>query len=74
MVIRRSRRGKRFVGCSGYPDCENTYSLPQRGGIIAVDKPCPKCGGPVIKIISKGKRPWELCLNSNCSEKKPNKK
>ncbi len=74
MVIRTSRRGKRFVGCSGYPDCKNTYSLPQSGGIIATDKPCDKCGAPVVKVKGKGKRPWSLCLNSDCSAKKPVKK
>ena len=28
MVIRSSRRG-RFLGCSGYPKCRHTQSLPQ---------------------------------------------
>jgi DNA topoisomerase-1 len=71
LLIRRSKKGKRFVGCSGFPDCNNTYSLPQYGGIVTVEEPCSKCGGPVVKIISKGKKPWELCLNSECSAKKP---
>jgi DNA topoisomerase-1 len=73
IIIRTSRRGKRFAACTGYPDCKNTYSLPQMGGVIATGKPCEKCDGPVVKIISKGKRPWELCLNSECSAKKPSK-
>ncbi len=34
MVIRKSKKGKRFVGCTGYPSCNNTYSLPQEGSII----------------------------------------
>ncbi len=70
LLIRRSKRGKRFVGCSGYPDCKNTYSLPQRGKVVSTDKTCGKCNSPVVKIISKGKRPWVLCLNSECSGKK----
>ncbi len=70
MVIKRSRRGKRFVACSGYPDCKNTYSLPQKGHIAVTDKVCKTCGVPIVKVISKGKRPWKLCLNSDCSSKK----
>lgn len=74
MVIRKSKKNKRFVGCTGYPDCKNTYSLPQDGRIIVSNKRCSKCNAPVIKIKSKNKRAWELCLNPNCSAKKPFKK
>lgn len=74
MIIRTSRRGKRFVGCTGYPNCSNTYSLPQYGGVFASGQVCEKCNGPVVKIKSKGKRAWELCLNSECNAKKPMKK
>jgi len=70
LVIRRSKRGKRFVGCSGFPDCKNTYSLPQKGRVIVTDKKCTKCDSPIVKIITKGKRPWNLCLNSDCPAKK----
>ena len=74
MLVRVSRKKKRFVGCTGYPDCKNTYSIPQNGGIIPLGKPCAKCGAPVIRVVSKGKRPWELCINPECPEKKPKKK
>ena len=74
MIIRKSRKGKRFVGCTGYPDCKNTYSLPQMGGIFPSDNPCTECNAPVVKVKSKGKRAWELCLNSECSAKKPTRK
>lgn len=74
MIIRNSKRGKRFVGCTGYPNCNNTYSLPQFGGVFSTGKVCEKCNTPVVRIKAKGKRAWELCLNSNCSSKKPTKK
>jgi len=74
MMIRKSRKGKRFVGCTGYPDCKNTYSLPQNGGIFSNDKACSECGAPVVRVKAKGKRAWELCLNSECSAKKPSRK
>jgi len=73
MVIRQSKKGKRFVGCTGYPECKNTYSLPQKGNIIFTDKTCGKCNAPVVRVKSPGKRAWELCLNSECSAKKPSK-
>jgi DNA topoisomerase-1 len=74
MIIRTSKKNKRFVGCTGYPDCKNTYSLPQNGGIFSTGKVCDKCSTPVVKIKSKGKRAWELCLNSECLAKKPSRK
>ncbi|UCB58267.1 MAG: DNA topoisomerase I [Thermoplasmatales archaeon] len=74
MIVRTSKRGKRFVGCSSYPKCNNTYSLPQFGGIFATGQTCEKCSGPVVKIKSKDKRGWELCLNSECNAKKPKSK
>jgi len=73
MIIRTSKKNKRFVGCTGFPNCKNTYSLPQSGSIISTGKLCSKCSAPVVRVKSKGKRAWELCLNSECSDKKPSK-
>ena len=33
MVVRQSRRGK-FLGCSGYPKCKNTFNLDEDGNIV----------------------------------------
>lgn len=74
LLVRTSKMKKRFVGCSGFPDCKNTYSLPQKGGIFLTDKVCSECGTPIVNIKSKGNRAWELCLNSQCTAKKPLKK
>ena len=74
MLVRISKKRKRFVGCSGFPDCKNTYSLPQNGAIIPTGNACKECSGPVIKVRSKGKKAWELCLNSECTAKKPTRK
>ena len=62
LVIRRSKNGKRFVGCSGYPKCKVTYPLPQKGKITPTGKVCPECGAPILRI---GRR--ELCINPKCS-------
>ena len=74
MVIRVSKRNKRFVGCTGFPDCKNTFSLPQKGNVVITEKICEECGSPIVKIKSKGKRAWELCINNDCSANKPSLK
>jgi DNA topoisomerase-1 len=70
MVIRISKKGKRFVGCTSYPNCNNTYSLPQKGSVLKTDKTCSKCGAPIVRAKMKGKNAWNLCLNSKCPGKK----
>ena len=40
----RKKSGKRFVGCEGYPDCDQTYGLPQRGDLIRLEETCSICG------------------------------
>lgn len=70
-IIRSKRTKKRFVGCTGYPDCKTTYPLPQRGEVISIGEVCEVCNAPKIKVISKGARPWVLCLDPNCPTKKP---
>ena len=73
-VIRAKKSKKRFVGCSGYPDCSNSYPLPQFGDVLPLGSICDDCGSPKIKVISKGKRPWELCLDPNCVTKEAYRK
>ena len=70
MVVRVSKKGKRFVGCTGYPNCSNTYSLPQTGGLTKTDKICDKCNAPIVRVKIKGKKAWDMCLNSKCPGKK----
>ncbi|CAN5883626.1 DNA topoisomerase I [soil metagenome] len=69
LIIRRNRKSrKRFVGCTGYPDCHVTYPLPQRGEIIPLGTLCDACGSPEIKVLG-GKRPWVTCINMDCPKK-----
>lgn len=63
-------KGTRFVGCSNYPKCDNSYPLPRMGMIHVVDKPCKECGLPMIRVIRKGKRPYEMCIDPKCPSKK----
>lgn len=67
-IIRSKATKKRFVGCEGYPECDQTYPLPQRGDIIGTGEICPQCGSPKVKVLG-GRRPWILCLDPECPTK-----
>ena len=70
LVIRFSRKGKRFVGCTGFPACKNTYSLPQKGVIEKTDEVCDVCNTPVVKVKVAGKKAWDMCLDADCKARK----
>jgi len=70
LMVRISKKGKRFVGCTGYPECTNTYSLPQQGGLSMTTKLCDACQTPIVSVKLKGRRAWALCLNPECPKKK----
>jgi DNA topoisomerase-1 len=70
LAIKTAKKsGKRFAGCVKYPDCTQTYPLPQRGAILPMGESCEECGSPRIRAITKGRRPWELCLDPDCPTK-----
>ncbi|WP_304473170.1 type I DNA topoisomerase [uncultured Desulfovibrio sp.] len=50
LVIKKSRTGRRFIACTGYPACD--YAAPFSTGV-----PCPRCGkgGLVEKSSRRGK-------------------
>lgn len=61
IVTRRSRRGKIFYSCAGYPKCK--YALWNQ----PVDKPCPKCAWPILTLKETKKSGKQLiCPVENC--------
>ncbi len=68
LTIMKSRKGKRFLGCSNFPKCSNSYSLPQKGSILFEEEYCEKCGAPIVIMRYKGK--WKKCVNLKCPSKK----
>ncbi|MCX9011895.1 MAG: DNA topoisomerase I [Candidatus Methanoperedens sp.] len=69
LIIRKSRKGSRFIGCSSYPKCDFTLPLPRTGQIVVTDKQCEEHGLYFIRIINKGKRPWDIgCPHCNFIE------
>ncbi len=67
--IMKSKTGNNFVGCGGYPKCNNIYPLPRMAKIEALRKVCDKCNTPMVKVIRRGKRPFIMCLDTNCPTK-----
>ena len=63
-IIRSKKTGKRFVACSNYPECKNTWPLPQKGKIIILNEKC-KCGTRKIMLVF-GKRKITICPNPEC--------
>jgi DNA topoisomerase-1 len=68
--VKYSFRGKRFVSCTGFPNCRVAYPLPQRGRLDKHLDPCPVCSAPIVTIVEAGRRPWTLCVNPECPSKK----
>ncbi len=68
-TIFNPRTRKKFVGCTNYPNCTQSFPLP--GGLVeATDKTCDKCGTPIIKVVRAGKRPFTMCIEPSCETKK----
>ena len=59
LIIRRTRRGTRFIGCSSYPDCDFSLPLPKSGRLVITDQECKEHGLKLIKILYK-KKTWDL--------------
>jgi DNA topoisomerase-1 len=63
MVIRTGRRG-RFMACSGYPKCKNTFSVDDQGKPLKpkeTGEVCDKCGKHPM-VVKYGRRgPFLAC-------------
>ena len=56
MVYRLSKRGKRFLSCSRYPECDGAQNVDREGKPVAqevTDYKCPTCGKPMIKRVGR---------------------
>jgi len=61
---------KYFVGCTGYKDgCKTGYPLPHGASFQPLNKICDKCKTPIIKVLRKGKRQFNMCLDPKCETK-----
>ena len=70
MIAVQSRKGKRFAGCTKYPECKRMYPLPQKGRIVPTGDSCDACGAPIIKVWqARNRTPWVLCINMECPKR-----
>ncbi len=56
LVKKTSKKGKKFYGCSNYPQCD--FAAPG----IPTGETCPECGSYIIS----GLRGRKYCMNSDC--------
>ncbi|MDO4711018.1 MAG: type I DNA topoisomerase [Peptostreptococcaceae bacterium] len=67
VIVKKSKRGKVFYGCSNFPRCRfATWSKP-------LDKNCSKCGSIMVEKVGKTGT-VELCSNTNCENSKTKNK
>ncbi|WP_010245426.1 type I DNA topoisomerase [Peptoniphilus rhinitidis] len=59
IVVKRSKKGRKFYGCDNYPKCDFvSWNKP-------IDEKCPKCGNILTEMNSKGKKIIK-CSNNTC--------
>ncbi|MEM4254767.1 MAG: DNA topoisomerase I [Candidatus Norongarragalinales archaeon] len=69
IALRRGKYGL-FAACNRYPECENAFSVPKNALVKPTGKKCQFCSTPIITVIRKARRPFEMCLTANCESKK----
>ncbi|MDD3237543.1 MAG: type I DNA topoisomerase [Candidatus Gastranaerophilales bacterium] len=74
MVVKTSRWGSQFLGCSGYPECKTMMPLNAAPDAVSemnkpVEEKCEKCGGDMIQKIGPY-GPYLQCLNEECKHRK----
>ncbi len=74
LQIRFSKKTRHyFVGCSNYPNCTATHSLPPNALIKMTEKKSER-NLPILQALRKGKRPWEFEFNPNWKAENPDYK
>jgi DNA topoisomerase-1 len=68
MRIIKMKTGRSFIGCSNYPNCTNTYSLPQGVKITGAGGKCSLCKAPMIRGFAGGRKVFEICPNPACKQ------
>lgn len=63
IIKRKSKNGRVFYGCKGYPECEFvSWQEP-------IDEKCPECGS-IMTIKKNSKKDIKTCINKDCGYKK----
>ncbi len=69
LIAQKSARTlKRFIRCTNYDECKNSYPLPQKGKLSYEGEVCETCGAPMV-VVATSRGPWHLCVNMDCPAK-----
>ncbi|MFA6941546.1 MAG: type I DNA topoisomerase [Clostridiaceae bacterium] len=63
VLVKRSKKGKKFFGCSNYPDCDFVSWYEP------TETKCPVCGTYMYKKYNKTKGEYLECSNESCKNK-----
>ena len=64
ILVKRSKKGNRFYGCSNYPEC-NFVSWYE-----PTNEKCPECSSYMVKRYSKSKGEYLQCSDKECKYEK----
>lgn len=66
IIVKKSKRGKMFYGCSEYPKCETVFwDKP-------IVEPCPQCNAPfLIEKTTKKEGTVRICAREECGFRAP---
>ncbi len=67
MRLRKTRAGRRFLGCSNYPECRNTRRVPPPGFVVPSLEVCGGCGSRKLSRVHRGVA-YLLCVTPTCSD------
>ena len=63
IIARKSKKGKKFFGCSNYPNCDFVSWFEP------VEQRCPECNTYMVKKYNKQKGNYLECTNAECKHK-----
>ena len=64
IVSLKSKKGRQFYGCKGYPECSfRSWNKP-------TGEKCPQCGDAMVEVPAKTKENQIICQNKECKYKK----
>ncbi|MGR6836171.1 type I DNA topoisomerase [Syntrophomonas erecta] len=60
IVALKTKKGRRFFGCSNYPECDfRSWNKP-------TGEKCPQCGDAMVEKANRNREPEIICQNSEC--------
>ena len=64
-MIRKSKFGL-FIGCTAYPECKKTFSLPKAARVRPANSTCAECQHPQVLVREARSSERAFCINPKC--------